>query len=105
VELAAGGSPPGQNRFWLHVTVRDTGAGMTPEQLEGAFQPFRQREGGLARNHADLGLGLAVVEKLLRLMRGEIAVRSEPGRGSVVSVRIPLRATERQAVRVPPPGH
>jgi CheY-like chemotaxis protein len=56
-----------------------------------AFRPFWQVESGLARQHLGLGLGLAVVNELLRLMHGEITVASEPGKGSVLSFRVPLR--------------
>lgn len=91
VELVAGGSPDGQDRFLLRVEVRDTGAGMAPEQLGLIFQPFRQLEGGLARSHPGLGLGLALVDKLVRLMGGQITARSEPGQGSALEFRVPLR--------------
>lgn len=91
VEITVTASPAVAGRCLLAVTVRDTGIGMAPEQLQMAFRPFWQVESGLARQHLGLGLGLAVVDELLRLMQGEITVASEPGKGSVVSFRVPLR--------------
>jgi signal transduction histidine kinase len=90
VEVAATCAPPAGDRLWLHVQVRDTGPGLAPEQLALIFEPFRQTEGGLARSHPGLGLGLAVVQKLVQLMDGEVAARSQPGRGTLVEVRVPL---------------
>ena len=91
VEVTIAGSPPALGRFMLAVTVRDTGIGMAPEQLQVVFQPFRRVENGLARKYSGLGLGLAVVDELLRLMQGQIAVESQAGAGSVLSLRVPLR--------------
>ncbi len=91
VDLRAGGRLAGDDRFLLRVEVCDTGPGMSPEQLELVFQPFRQLEGGLARNHPGLGLGLALVERLVRLMQGELVIHSTPGQGSRLGFQIPLR--------------
>jgi CheY-like chemotaxis protein len=91
VELHAGYEPLPGPRMMLLVTVRDTGPGIDPEKVKLLFQSFRQLEGGLARRHAGLGLGLALVERLARLMRGEINVDSRPGEGSSFTLRVPVR--------------
>ena len=91
VDITVTASPAAAGRCLLAVTVRDTGIGMAPEQLRMALQPFWQVESGLARRHSGLGLGLAVVNELIRLMQGEITLASEPGKGSVLSFRVPLR--------------
>src|SRR5262249_32850124 len=75
----------------LVVEVRDTGIGIPPDQLETIFESFRQVETGLSRNYPGLGLGLALVRKLTRLMNGEITVESTPDVGSTFKVRLPLR--------------
>lgn len=71
------------------VAVRDSGAGIAPEHLGRIFEPFRSFSG---RNGAT-GLGLYITRQLVRDLGGEIAVSSEPGRGAVFTVRIPLEQT------------
>lgn len=92
IELTAACGPPTGDRLWLEVQVRDTGPGLAPEHLALVFEPFRQTDGGLARSHPGLGLGLAVVQKLVQLMHGEVAARSRPGHGTLVEFRLPLRS-------------
>ncbi|WP_243309807.1 two-component regulator propeller domain-containing protein [Fundidesulfovibrio agrisoli] len=66
----------------LRCTVRDSGIGMTPEQLEKVFQPFVQAEGSTSRRFGGTGLGLSIVSRLVAMMGGEVTVQSEQGRGS-----------------------
>jgi CheY-like chemotaxis protein/anti-sigma regulatory factor (Ser/Thr protein kinase) len=73
----------------LQIEVEDSGIGIDPEKKQGIFESFRQLDSGLARSYPGLGLGLAIVEKLLRRMGGTIGVQSEPGRGSTFCVRVP----------------
>lgn len=74
----------------LVLSVADTGIGIPTEKLRVIFQSFRQLDAGLARSYSGLGLGLALSDKLARLMGGEINVTSEMGVGSVFTVRVPL---------------
>jgi CheY-like chemotaxis protein/anti-sigma regulatory factor (Ser/Thr protein kinase) len=94
VEVAASAHSREGREVQLTVRVRDTGAGIAADQLEEIFESFRQLETGLARNHNGLGLGLAVVKKLISLLRGSIAVASEPGAGSTFTVTLPLQLPE-----------
>jgi PAS domain S-box-containing protein len=67
----------------LRVAVHDTGVGIPPAARSGLFEAFRQAEGSHARKHGGVGLGLAICRQFVHTMGGEIAVDSEPGRGSL----------------------
>jgi hypothetical protein len=75
----------------ITLRVQDTGIGIAPNQLARIFDSFRQLETGLSRNHAGLGLGLAVAQKLVALLNGSITVKSELGKGSVFTVTLPFK--------------
>ncbi len=74
----------------LHLSVRDTGAGMTPDVLERLFQPFYQADSSYTRTHGGLGLGLALARRIVAAMGGRIAVRSTPGVGSIFELTLPV---------------
>ena len=72
--------------------VEDSGVGMTEEELAVVFDAFRQAEGG--RKSGGTGLGLAICTRLAEHMGGELTVESEPGRGSVFTLDLPLREAD-----------
>jgi signal transduction histidine kinase/CheY-like chemotaxis protein len=72
----------------VHITVRDTGLGMTPQQLEGLYQSFN-RLGRESSGKPGAGIGLVVTRTLVRLMQGQLGVRSTPGAGSEFTVTLP----------------
>lgn len=76
----------------LRLTVRDTGIGMNPEQSERVFQPFVQADTSIARRFGGTGLGLSIVRRLVDLMQGKITIESVEGKGTRVSVELPLPA-------------
>ena len=75
------------------VSVRDNGAGMTPELTRSAFELFKQASQSLERPLGGLGVGLTLVQRLVNLHDGSVEARSAgPGQGSEFVVRLPLRA-------------
>ncbi len=84
----------------LIVSISDTGIGITPERLDGIFEPFEQADNTTSRRFGGTGLGLTISRKLARLMDGELTVCSEPGRGSRFTLELPLKA----APAVPAPA-
>jgi cell cycle sensor histidine kinase DivJ len=74
----------------LAFSVSDTGIGIAEADLKTLGQPFRQVQNDYTRNHEGTGLGLATVKGLVGLHDGEMRIKSTPGQGTVVDVRIPL---------------
>jgi len=93
-------TPAGAN--WLVMSVHDSGIGIPTDKLDLIFESFRQLENGLARSYTGLGLGLALADKLARLMGGRISASSEPGTGSVFTVRIPIGLPAHEEARAAP---
>jgi adenylate cyclase len=81
-KIADGGS-------WIEFAVSDTGIGMTAEQQAKLFEEFSQADALTARRFGGTGLGLAISRKLARMMGGDVIVASEPGKGSVFTLRLP----------------
>ena len=76
-------------RDWIELAVADSGIGMTAEQQAKLFEEFTQADASTAREYGGTGLGLAISRKLARMMGGDVTVTSEPGKGSVFTVRLP----------------
>jgi GAF domain-containing protein len=77
------------DRAWVTIAVADTGIGMTPEQMGKLFQEFSQASSTTARKYGGTGLGLAISRRFCQMMGGDITVESEPGRGSIFTIRLP----------------
>jgi signal transduction histidine kinase len=76
-------------RDWIELAVADTGIGMTAEQQAKLFEEFSQADATTAQKFGGTGLGLAITRKLARMMGGDVTVTSEPGKGSVFTMRLP----------------
>lgn len=74
----------------MTLEVEDEGLGMTPEQLQVIFQPFRQADSSTTRKYGGTGLGLSITRRLVELLGGRIEARSEAGRGSCFTVHLPV---------------
>jgi PAS domain S-box-containing protein len=90
---------PGQGAV---IQVRDTGIGITAEQINRLFGPFSQADMTATRRYGGTGLGLALSRQLMRLMGGDITVTSHPGQGSIFTVHLPAAAPSAPNLPAPP---
>ena len=91
-------------RVLLRFEVRDTGIGMTGDQMQRLFQSFQQADSSTTRRYGGTGLGLAICKRLAELMGGEVGVRSEWGRGSAFWAIVPLLRGETGVRSLPVAG-
>ncbi|WP_339743879.1 ATP-binding protein [uncultured Rubinisphaera sp.] len=77
------------NQPTLVIRVKDTGIGMSQDQLKNLFQPFTQADSSTTRKFGGTGLGLAITKKLVELLNGTIKVESQPDCGTTFQVTIP----------------
>ncbi|MCL2123217.1 MAG: ATP-binding protein [Desulfovibrionaceae bacterium] len=80
----------------IHVSVTDTGIGMSQNVIDMLFQPFTQADASISRKFGGTGLGLAISKRIIELMEGEISAESEEGRGSTFSFFMKLPLAEQQ---------
>lgn len=79
---------PDENHWEIRVT--DTGIGIPKEEQALVYEPFRQLNSSVTRDNRGVGLGLSITKQLVDLMRGRIALESEPGKGSTFFVLLPI---------------
>jgi len=75
----------------LAIRVRDTGIGLTSEQIKRVFEPFVQADSSITRRFGGTGLGLSITRRLVEQMGGELSVESTPGEGSCFTAVIHLQ--------------
>ena len=81
---------PWEGTALLTLEVEDSGVGFGPEFAASMFQRFSQADGTITRRFGGTGLGLSICRSLVELMGGDIEARSEPGRGSLFRVTLPM---------------
>lgn len=77
--------------FFIFFEVTDTGIGMTDEQIQKLFKPFSQADASTTREYGGTGLGLAIAQKFCQRLGGEITVKSQFGKGSTFTVKLPTK--------------
>ena len=88
---------------WVVFKIRDTGIGMTPDQLGKLFHAFTQADASTSRKYGGTGLGLVISRRFCQMMGGDVTVTSQYGKGSVFTVRLPLKVQDRKAPQTIPP--
>lgn len=73
----------------LTIAVKDTGVGISPENLATVLEPFGQVKNSMISNHGGVGLGLSIVKSLIELHGGQVSLQSTAGVGTVVALKFP----------------
>ena len=92
VQVSPKPGPPGIHP--VAITVRDSGIGMTPAQLDNVFEKFTQADASTTRRFGGTGLGLTICRQLTELMGGNISASSEPGVGSTFTLTFPFKTPD-----------
>ncbi len=101
VELTVSETGSGPDRR-IQFRVRDTGIGMTPEQVGRLFQPFTQADPSTTRRYGGTGLGLALTRSFARLLGGDVTVESAAGAGSAFTLTLPAQFSKPVPARTEP---
>ncbi|MFQ5568154.1 MAG: response regulator [Rhodothermales bacterium] len=93
IVITVDATPLENERYQMHVAVRDTGIGISEEKIYMLFDAFTQADSSTTRKYGGTGLGLAISNKLCALMGGDIWAESEVGKGSVFHFTIQAERT------------
>jgi PAS domain S-box-containing protein len=78
----------------VHFRIRDTGIGMSPDQVTRLFQPFTQADTSTTRRYGGTGLGLVITQRFCRMMGGDVTVESAAGKGSTFDLSLPMQVSD-----------
>jgi len=87
---------------WIGFSVKDSGIGMTTEQIGKLFQAFSQAEVSTSKNYGGTGLGLVLSRRFCQMMGGDVTVESAPGVGSSFTIRLPTEVVDPKIRSAPP---
>jgi signal transduction histidine kinase len=79
---------------FAHFLVRDTGIGISPERISEIFEPYHQLDGSTTRRYGGIGLGLALVKKIVEAHGSKVNVNSEVGKGTLIEFQLPIADTD-----------
>lgn len=100
IVVSASGALDGEGEVPVRIAVADTGVGIPENKRAAIFERFVQADQSISRRFGGSGLGLAISRSLARLMKGDIMVESELGKGSIFTVTLPLRMVKAPPVAV-----
>jgi two-component system, sensor histidine kinase len=104
VELEVRGEPLKAGHVRLTCIVRDSGIGLSRDEIKRLFRPFAQASSEIAQRYGGAGLGLSIVKTLAKRMGGDLTVASTPGRGSVFQFTAVLAVARDDTVAAAPPS-
>lgn len=87
-----------ENREFIIFQVRDTGIGITQEQMGRLFQAFTQADSSTSRQYGGTGLGLAITRQFSQMMGGDVTVESEYGKGSTFTILLPALVEKKEKI-------
>jgi signal transduction histidine kinase/CheY-like chemotaxis protein len=103
IEVRIDGAPRADGQVELALTVRDTGIGLGPDQLERIFEPFAQADASTTRRFGGTGLGLAISRGLARELGGTLHATGTLGEGACFTLRVPVEPLPPAPESAPPP--
>ena len=87
-----------ETETFIIFQVKDTGIGMTPEQISKLFEPFSQADDSTTRKYGGTGLGLTISQKFCEMMGGDITLESVVNCGSIFTVRLPICVNDKKGI-------